>query len=289
MLSPLRASLTVLSLILASASLYADVTFFAPSGTLGVGETATFSVTMDAYTDVIGFAYGICPSSPTVSVVAVEPGTALTSIGAPDFFQEEINPGVTGGHTVGCVVSFIGFAELPTGAGQEIVQVTYEGLAAGTTEMCFCDELGSPAVTTVYVGSAGSSVTPFQECGTIIVESSCAPVSDLTCQFDSATQQVVLSWTNPGGTSFHHIYRNGDLIGTISGDDTSFVDPNPSSSNVYVVESTCFPGEASSSCSVDVASAGDVNGDGMVNIGDAIYLLNYLNSSGPAPVFAPCP
>lgn len=36
-------------------------------------------------------------------------------------------------------------------------------------------------------------------------------------------------------------------------------------------------------------SSGDVNGDGGVDIGDAVYLLDHLFQSGPAPVDLPCP
>lgn len=35
-------------------------------------------------------------------------------------------------------------------------------------------------------------------------------------------------------------------------------------------------------------ATGDVNGDGMTNIGDAVYLLDYLFSGGSAPVEVPC-
>ena len=35
-------------------------------------------------------------------------------------------------------------------------------------------------------------------------------------------------------------------------------------------------------------NCGDVNNDGVVNVGDAIYILNYLFKSGPAPVPSLC-
>jgi hypothetical protein len=39
----------------------------------------------------------------------------------------------------------------------------------------------------------------------------------------------------------------------------------------------------------DPLCAGNVNGDGDTNVGDAVYLINYVFKSGPAPVEPCCP
>ena len=39
----------------------------------------------------------------------------------------------------------------------------------------------------------------------------------------------------------------------------------------------------------DPLCVGDANGDGIVNLGDAVHLLNYLFKTGPGPVDDCCP
>ncbi|MCA8962089.1 MAG: hypothetical protein KDC38_16300, partial [Planctomycetes bacterium] len=232
-----------------------------------------------------------CPGMSNVHVVDVQPGPALSISGGPAYFDGASEPGgVSGAHTAACIMDFFGFVTIPPGSDQTIVRVTFQGSSAGTTDLCFCDTLGSPPLSTVYLTASGSTVVPFEMCGTLTVVSSCPAVSDLACTFDAASQAVNLTWVNPIGYSFHQVYRNGTLIGSISGDDSSFVDDSPTASNTYVVESICSPSDSpTAQCAIELASAGDANGDGNVDIGDAIAILNYLIGAGPPPTLFACP
>lgn len=55
---------------------------------------------------------------------------------------------------------------------------------------------------------------------------------------------------------------------------------------VWAYWSVRQPGAEAGSPSV---ATGDVNADGMVNLGDPIYLLDYLFNGGPTPAEIPCP
>ncbi|MGB2805799.1 MAG: dockerin type I repeat-containing protein, partial [Candidatus Zixiibacteriota bacterium] len=46
------------------------------------------------------------------------------------------------------------------------------------------------------------------------------------------------------------------------------------SSDMYLLKISCFR---------EAVFAGDANGDGEVNIGDVVYLINYLFKQGPSP------
>jgi len=39
----------------------------------------------------------------------------------------------------------------------------------------------------------------------------------------------------------------------------------------------------------DATESGDSNGDGDINVGDAVYLINYIFKGGPAPAESCCP
>jgi hypothetical protein len=53
-----------------------------------------------------------------------------------------------------------------------------------------------------------------------------------------------------------------------------------------IADATGCPGSVSGSAIVDVLTSGDVNGDGLVNIADVFYLINYLFAGGSPPLGA---
>ncbi len=106
-----------------------------------------------------------------------------------------------------------------------------------------------------------------------------------------------LTWGTTSATDFDHytVYRDtrkgfapeqGNRLGCIT--DTSFVDSTAESGRAYyyLISATDSSGNESGPCNEAMGvryAAGDANTDGVIDIGDAIYLLNYLFRGGPRP------
>lgn len=155
-----------------SSTAFGDVTFRVADLEASPGGTVTGSVIMDSTEILQGFAYGLCPDELfVVSVLAVDAGAALAAFGSgsgPDFFQADLDPEGFGwgGHTVGCVLDFDGVEVLGAFPDQELVEFTLDASDVDSLELCFCEWLGEPDVSTIYL-VAGASVAPATECGSI--------------------------------------------------------------------------------------------------------------------------
>lgn len=109
----------------------------------------------------------------------------------------------------------------------------------------------------------------------------------LVCTGD--TSGVDLSWSNPSSYAAITIERNGTPIVTLPGGATSYSD-NGLAAGSYsydvIGEVDGIPSPAAT-CSASVVAAGfvrgEVNGDGNVNLADAVALAVYLFESGPTP------
>lgn len=190
-----------------------EASFVAPSGSMSLGSQATFTVTASTALSTAGFSYGLCSSDPAVLSIEtsdeVTPGFDLAQINGgvgPDLFL--VNVLSNGEHTVGCLYNLTQSVSIPTGVDLALTDITWEGLAVGSTDVTFC-EIGSPIVDTLFVVS---------------------------------------------GTSMYPIF-NGGVI--------------------EVLEPA-------------TVSAGDANGDGAIDLGDTIRLLDFLFSGGPPPAQIPC-
>lgn len=125
--------------------------------------------------------------------------------------------------------------------------------------------------------------------------SSCLPVQALTCQADCDSGAVNLNWILQGDYEGFEILRNGNPIAFLPGPQSQFTDlpPGPGLYD-YVVQPFCLFGPAPppSVCTVDFCPPlppqdypfirGDANGDGTVNLGDWIAILNFLFGGGSA-------
>ncbi|MAW76923.1 MAG: hypothetical protein CMJ95_05965 [Planctomycetes bacterium] len=116
--------------------------------------------------DVAGWSYGVCHDSALMTLTDVVDGSTTETVNngdSPDFNQVNL---LTGGYTVGVVVSFIGSAFLSSGTGYELNVATYTADAEGVATSSYCDTLGNPAVETVIVVN-GASVVPVQNGSTV--------------------------------------------------------------------------------------------------------------------------
>jgi hypothetical protein len=113
---------------------------------------------------------------------------------------------------------------------------------------------------------------------------------------------VRLNWTSCTGCSYHVYRRPSGVTGSFfridnpSGDlstpglaDATYLDPDISSLDQYeyLVIARQADGTFSAPSDPVVVSAGicgDADGSGGINIGDAVYMINYIFAGGPAPL-----
>jgi hypothetical protein len=136
-----------------------------PATVAGTGGpySATALLDSSAGANLQGWSFGVCNNTAALTCVSVTDGsTTLTAKNGapPDFNEKSVSPG---GYTQGVVICFTGCAVLPPGSGYEILIGNYTTavVAPGgdiSTQIAFCDTLGTPAVVTVVVVGGGSIV-----------------------------------------------------------------------------------------------------------------------------------
>lgn len=161
----LTVSLTVA--VSASAGGGSDYTFSATDASGSPGDAISSSATMDnAGGDVQGWSFGVCHDEAALTIGDAVSGadTATSNAGGtPDF--EQIST-YSGGATQGVVLCFTGCATIGHVSGFEMLAMSYTITGTSDTDICFCDSLGTPPVSTVVV-VGGGSIAPTQNCGTV--------------------------------------------------------------------------------------------------------------------------
>ena len=138
-------------------------------GSIPEGGSGDLSVSFDNNGEpVAGWSYGACNDIASLVCTGVADGSTTATVkngGAPDFNQSSV---FDDGFTVGVVICFTGCATLDAGTGYELNVASYDGIAESSTEVGFCNTLGSPAVDTVVVVN-GASIAPTQNSGSVDV------------------------------------------------------------------------------------------------------------------------
>ncbi|HEX7402260.1 MAG TPA: SBBP repeat-containing protein, partial [candidate division Zixibacteria bacterium] len=113
---------------------------------------------------------------------------------------------------------------------------------------------------------------------------------------DGSGNVYVTGWSSGSGTSYDYTtikyYPNGDTAwvkrynGPGNADDYAFAIVLDGSVNVYVTGRSEGNGTDYDYATIKYVQflCGDANKDGIVDVGDVVYLINYLFKSGPAPV-----
>jgi hypothetical protein len=146
-----------------------DYTLTAQNATVLLGQTSEIVVTLDSAGDPIqGWSFGLCHDDTVLDFVGSEYGHTLNTVknGNPaDFVDISVQDG---GWTTGVIVCLTACAALLPGSGHELYVATYQDATGneGSTDVCFCDHLGSPVVES-FVIIAGQSVVPVKECATV--------------------------------------------------------------------------------------------------------------------------
>ncbi|MBA4683882.1 MAG: hypothetical protein H2076_02630 [Planctomycetes bacterium] len=141
------------------------------SGSGAPGASLDLQVSLDNNGDDIqGWSYGVCHDGSALSLTAVVDGstTEVVKNGSPPDFNQ-VNVDAAEGFTVGVVICFTGCANLAAGTtGAELNVASYDliGAPGTSTNVDFCNTLGSPTVETIVV-VGGASITPDTTGGTV--------------------------------------------------------------------------------------------------------------------------
>lgn len=168
--------------------------------------TVTMAVTDQAPHEVAAYSYGVCHASSELDIESLVLGADIATFnGNGPSFHSANEDFFGGGFMVGCVLNQIASFGLPVGQTYELDVVTYSltSMPGTTTNLEFCETLGSPpfAVAVVLVG--GANLSPQVENGSIHHGS---PFDRGNCNgdaaFDLADAVALLSFLFPApGTS----------------------------------------------------------------------------------------
>jgi len=221
----------------------------------GPGDAFASQVLFDTEETAQGWSYGVCHDDAFVTLIDATSGaTTLTVKGGdePDFNQINL---LVGGVTQGVVTSFVGAFSLAPGVGYEILELDYslvddETLIGTSSELTFCDTLGSPPVASVLV-IGGQSVVPDQVSGLLEIPEVVIPDLGLFCE--AGTDSVSLSWDAVSPFDYYLLHRDGDFIAMLDGVETGFVDEGlvPGETYFYSLIGVVFPDPTGSAVVVE--------------------------------------
>jgi hypothetical protein len=160
--------------------------------------------------------------------------------------------------------------------------------------------IGEPLTICLGVGRGASGAqTHFDNVSLILDPVSSAPNPPTAVAAAGGIGKVNLTWTAPAGgvtPTGYQVFRGdskiADVVGvattTYTDEDTSLV---PGTTYCYTVKSVAgglTSGPSNEACATPVGGKprfrrGDPNSDGIINITDGIYVLNFLFLGGPAP------
>lgn len=143
-----------------------------------------FSVSLDSFAgNLSGWFLGVCHDEAALELLSVENGsTTLTVLngGPADFILNAIT---AGGYTQLVIICpLLNCATLPPGQDYELTIGHYAPMpgTSGSTDICPCDGIGSPPITTSVVVS-GNGIPPTALCGQVEI----APQSDIFVRGDA--------------------------------------------------------------------------------------------------------
>ena len=162
---------------------------------------------------------------------------------------------------------------LPTAVPGDVLPVSLAG-TCGLFEKASCLALSDGSGGSVKVcppdlalGDAAIQVAP-EECH--------APDQ---LAFLREAQTVILSWRNPSLYREVQVVRNGIILSTLPPDGTTYSDPNACASHAYQIRGILDCSRSCRSQQLQVPACfrrGEVNQDGLIDIGDAVGTLFFL-------------
>jgi len=138
------------------------------------GAQVTCLATLDnAGGDLRAWSYGVCHNASVISLVGAVSGSTTQTVnrgGPPEFESLDLFPGEGVTHAV--VICFMSCGALPIGNDYELVEITYQLELAlpQSSEVCFCETLGTPPVVVLVSDPEGNDIIPVTECGTVAVQ-----------------------------------------------------------------------------------------------------------------------
>ena len=209
------------------------------------GDVIASSVSLDTTVVVQGWSLGICHPEADLNLLSVSDGetTQVVNGGStPDFNEVNI---LSGGVTVGVVISFVGSASLDPGTGYGLLDLEYEligipGVTPIDAPLEFCSVLGSPPVDNVVV-SGGSSLVPVQNNSNIQILPPPDFCLDPVCS--GGVSDSLLTWSECTPFDYVLIHRDGELIAMVDSGALEYLDEGlDPGSYVYAFVGVVFAG-----------------------------------------------
>ncbi|MEM7263042.1 MAG: hypothetical protein AAF488_13705 [Planctomycetota bacterium] len=202
------------------------ITHTSITGFTGDQETASVLLDNVGTTNIRGWSFGVCVDPSVASIASAAAGSTTATVnngGSPDFESLNFFPA---GLTHGVVICFSGCSELPPGVGYELLTIDYDlvGSEGDTSQNCFCDSLGVPAIETLVADPVGNAIFPTEVCGDVTILDPPEPVTGLTCTAVelTCTCNITVSWSNPDTYDSINVYRDGVLEATLAGNATFY-------------------------------------------------------------------
>lgn len=234
--------------------------------------------------EIQGWSFGVCDAAGSVVAVDAVAGATTATIKdgeEPDFLSLELE---AGGVSTGVVIDFFSMVTLPTGTGYEIVDITYDlvGDPDQTYSVNYCDTLGAPPITTVYV-IGGASLVPTQIAAAVTITNPNA--LELGAETGTAGSSVSV------GLSLTNVVDVNALQCSIGYDDTlvtatGATPVGPAAAADFFAIQMSGPGELVFGLGMDLAAPFD---GAVLPAGSAVEIVSIdwdIDAAAPAPVTA---
>ncbi len=148
--------------------------FLLSGGSGPAGGTFTSNVLLDTDVPLSGWSFGVCHDGADLEVDSTDASLLVDTINGgapPDLISIDTFPGA--GVTMAVIIDLMVANTLAPATGNELLNITYDllGSAGTTAEICFCDDLGTPAVANSVVEPDGDEIPPnLSECAEIAIE-----------------------------------------------------------------------------------------------------------------------
>ncbi|MEM7168475.1 MAG: IPT/TIG domain-containing protein [Planctomycetota bacterium] len=206
------------------------------------------TVEFDLADDIQGWSFGLCHDDLQLDIMSAVEGAdvnALNGGSGADFLSIDTAPTPGAGVTMAAIISGSSSSVLPAGLGKEMLIASYEiigtppGMTPITTDVTFCETLGTPATANLVVVAGLEQVPSFVD-ATVTIDPPPDFCLNLSCTGGQTSAQ--LDWMECTPFDYYLVHRDGILIDTLPAGSLTYTDPAlaPGSYH-YVVIAVVFP------------------------------------------------
>lgn len=205
-------------------------------------------VEFDLADDVQGWSFGLCHDDTQLDIMTAVEGADVANVNggsSADFLSINTAPSPGAGVTMAVIISGSSSNVLPAGLGKEILIASYEivgtppGMTSTTTDVTFCETLGTPATANLVV-VGGLEQVPTLVNSTVTIDPPPDFCLNLSCTGGQTSTQ--LDWMECTPFDYYLVHRDGVLIATLPPGSLSYSDVAlPPGTYHYAVIAVVFP------------------------------------------------